>query len=207
MPFPTTPLLRDFNEADTNPDTQFTINPNASYVTTGVKVLTGTLQPISADAWFYYNVRSFPADCEAWVRHVNDAAGDLELHIRCSPIANAAFTSYYLNLEAVDTFSLNRRDAGVTVKLGADIPVTHANGDYVGIQAIGSTIGLWHKSGTTGPWVLVDTRTDATYNQTGHVSFYVSAATQLDDFGAGAYIPDSNHAATAMFARRRRRIV
>lgn len=195
MPFPTTAILDNFNRANTGPP------PSASW-SQGYGGIFGQFKVVSNQAAVnslifgyaenYWNVATY-ADCEAYVTiAAKPAAGSLfALMVRTVDIATNP-DGYLLVLTpsaGTDTLQIDRGDNGVRTLLGAAVSQEVSVGDSIGIRAIGSTLTCWYKP-SGGSWTELFSRTDATYSAAGRIELITnSAATIVDDFGGGTYVP------------------
>lgn len=190
MPFPTTPILDNFNRGDEGPP------PSASWtdVVNGLEVNTNECAGDTVGTnRSYWNIRTFGGNCEGYYTiSVHDVGSGIYARQTLPPMDDG----YFVNAsEWQDKVMIYRNDNGVDTKLGADINQVFANGDKVGIQCIGSSISAWFDDGGAG-WGSIGTRTDDTYSAAGSLILYIEAQTgRADDFGGGTIRVPRNPAA------------
>lgn len=191
MAFPTTGVLDAFIRANETPIGA----PWAGPLYSGETQLNLTSEALACDttgANSYYNL-PFGADCECWADvNVKPGAGDhINLFARIANPNTASLDGYRVSLlpqAGTDIFRIQRVDNAATFTLGADISQEFTNGDSFGIGCIGNQISAYYKSGA-GAWVLLETRTDATYSAGGFLGAEISQVTgRIDDFGGGTTI-------------------
>lgn len=128
----------------------------------------------------YYDIQQFGPDCEFFGKVGAFGAsngGAINFFARIANPNNASLDAYRVsfinNTGGTDIVRIQRVDNTSTTTLGADIPLEHANGGWIGIECIGDQISAYYAPpGSAEPplpeeWVLVGTRTDDTYNFAG----------------------------------------
>lgn len=178
MAFPTTPILDNFNDVETNPMTGWSDVING--LMSGGSTCTGSNavdQSISN-----YTAQSFTTSKpEVYVTLVTQNAGDFFQIFFLD-----GTTSGYLVGFDFTSYDMYRFDSGTPtlVKSGT---VTQNNGDSFGLSHNGSIMTLYRKP-SAGSWGVVDTFSDSTYGtltyNIGLTAYGVIVA--LDNFGGGA---------------------
>ncbi len=198
MSFPTTGILDNFNRANVGPPPSASWSQAFSGVFGQFKVVSNRAAVnslVSGYAENYYNAASYGGDCEAYVTIVTKPANTtiFGLGIRMVDLVGAVNPDGYMlflsALSGTDTLQIDRIDNGVRNILGTAVSQEVSNGDAIGIRAIGSALTCWYKA-SGGSWTQLFSRTDATYSAAGRIEIITtSAATVLDDFGGGTYVP------------------
>lgn len=198
MPFPTTAVLDNFNRSNVGPPPSASWSQAFSGIFGQFKVVSNRAAVnsiLNGYAENYYNVADYGGDCEAYVTLVTKPANAtiFGLGLRMVDLVGAANPEGYMlflsALSGTDTLQIDRIDNGVRTLLGTTVTQEISNGDSIGIRAIGSNLTCWYKA-SGGSWALLFSRTDATYSAAGRIEIITtSAATVLDDFGGGTYIP------------------
>lgn len=192
MAFPTTPQLDNFTRANENP-----LDQGGNW---GVDLLPGTdnLQVLSnlcaatvdgfCDAW--RDNTTYGPDSEAWcVAPTWEAAKSIELTVRIVNPGAAGLDGYLLHVAKPDVWEIYRIDNSAQTKLGVTATQAVANGDSIGLEAVGTSIRGYHRSGA-GSWNLIMTRIDATYNAVGNIGLVIEEnVTRVSSFGGGTSIP------------------
>lgn len=210
MAFPTTSVLDNFNRADGALGTNWSLAYN--YFGAGDPTISGNVVVCGTGYHvMYWNALTPGADQESYI-DVPTKWGSIEtpsegvaVECRMANYAQSTWRGYEVMVLSVtgtgnDTWHVNRIDDHVATQLGATVTREYADGDSVGIEAIGTTIKAYHKSG--GTWTEVASRTDSTYND-GGIGFYAGRdATnwQYDNFGGGTVV---GGAATPVWVPRR----
>lgn len=190
MAFPTTGILDTFSDTEGPPMTGWATPTGLA----GLKSASGTCLANAANAVGFWNSALSGADCEAFVTvtTATSASNTVGVWARCANVGSAATTDGYLvsmGEGATDLWSIYRVDNGVPTLLGSTFSQEVSNGDSIGIQVIGSTIGAWYKA-SAGSWTELATRTDSTYTAAGYVGLSISDTTgRCDNFGGGVYVP------------------
>jgi hypothetical protein len=178
MAFPTSALLDNFNRANEGPP------PSANWVTdvgyAGLIVASNACTRNAASSAGAWNT-SFVADQEIYADLIDPT--DCSLNIRLVTANNLASNHYQLYFVDETTLELYKSVATVFTQLGADITVTHVDGDQWGIECIGTTIKVYQNG------VEVASRTDSDVSGAGYIGASLrAAATIMDDFGGGAVV-------------------
>jgi hypothetical protein len=195
MAFPTTSVLDDFNRSNEGPP------PSANWtdLLNGMEVVSNACKgdnggDANVSLW---DAATYGADCEAYLT-ITTRGSNLQLlylFARCTTLNIATFDGYDVEYTVVDgvnndTVIINRIDNGVTTQLGATITLEFANGDKLGIEAIGSTIKAY-RCPSGGSWGDISSggRSDSSYGSAGYVGLGCYSNTYvLDDFGGGTVV-------------------
>lgn len=140
----------------------------------------------------YRSDQTYGADCEAFftVTTIGDTTPYCYVFARLKD-EDSGFDGYHIAFKAsdADEVKLFRDDNESGTQLGAAITQTHANGDKIGIECIGSTIKAFFDDGGAG-WGEIGSRTDSTYGAAGHVGVAFGRDNWvIDDFGGGTVVP------------------
>lgn len=201
MGFATTSILDDFNRANEGPPP----SSNWSGITTTTNTLKVTSNQLDVDSTdiygfgsAYWNPASFGADSEAYLTIATkptDGAGNLRVGARMAGVGDIfTFTGYFYFFEpaaGTDTIKITRIDTGgVETVLGATISQEVAAGEKLGLEVIGTTIKVFHNSGSGWSDISSGGRTDATYGSAGRIGLLSNDITSnYDDFGGGTVLP------------------
>lgn len=135
----------------------------------------------------YWNT-SYGPNCEAFVTIKNLGTQVFDsLMVRLTNQGTTSATGYSLEWDNTNHCYLFRIDPSFTnVQLGANIPVTIANGYRIGLSIQGSTIKAWVDSG--GGWTNVGTATDTAYAAAGKIGMWAQNDTTstYTNFGGGS---------------------
>lgn len=198
MAFGSTPILDDFNRADSASTIggDWSIFGRSGSYDMGIS----SNQAYNPDAqwnFMYYNAAQFGPDCEAYmtIATLQPQTATFELFVRLKDLTpdTYAYDGYSvsasrLNNAGTDTMRLRlrRRDNSSTTDISSpfDIP-NPAAGLRIGISAVGSTIKAFYDSG--GGWVEALSVTDATYGGAGYLGLYWhgESTSRIDNFGGG----------------------
>ena len=110
--------------------------------------------------------------------------------IRATTLVLATWDGYTCHAQVDnDRILIERVDNDARTQLGASVAFTWADGDKIGLEAIGSTIKGYIDDGGAG-WVEMLSRSDATYGSAGYLGLLTiaSANTRYDDFGGGTVV-------------------
>lgn len=189
MAFPTTPILDNFNRANTGPP------PSVNWATpifpghTGLKVLSNLL--VAGVASFcdsYWSATKFNANQEVYATLAIKGANISALFTRLSNPGLASITGYFLYLDVVNSLlQIYRMDNSTTAVLLNSLAHTFVNGERFGFTSIGKihTGYMDTKNGKGFSFAL--SASDATYSNSGYLGVQMGDATPaLDDFGGGA---------------------
>lgn len=191
MAFPTTPVIDNFNRANADPP------PSASW--TGIYgagfliVSSAISKTANADtSGILWSASTFGPDSECYYTVANagasQAAGRIYVRI------DAGVTGgYSLTWNAFSTLiSIKIVASGTETTLGAAIEQPIADGDGIGLEAVGTTLTAYHKP-AAGAWTSIGSRSDATWAVGGKIGLDgyadVGTAVIFDDFGGGTYVP------------------
>lgn len=192
--FPDNGVLENFTGADTTspPNSNWTNAPLTTGGTTHGVRITGnraTTATNSEAGEAYWDTTEFGPNQEAFAT--------LSVVGNPSPISCVHVRVRQMGANTSDGYSVCARNSDSTVKtyrntnsVGTEIGSTAqtvANGDQLGVTAIGSEICPWFNDGGAG-WVKLTCTTDATYSGGGFIGITVFGSTstgQLDDFGGG----------------------
>lgn len=192
MSFPTTPILDSGVGADQNPIAGNWTSPEWSEQ--AMERLSNQFTSTSGAAFaaMAWTASSFGPDCEAYFT-IPTMGSEFFLHIKVNVLGASASTldDYVLLVNTGSTNNIqifkNVNNAGTTLATYSQLI---SNGDSVGIQAVGSTIGAWYKSGA-GAWTQLGTVTDSTYaSQSGHIALESqNNSSKFTNFGGGTFVP------------------
>lgn len=183
MPFPTTPVLDDFNRADLA-----SLGP-----TYGANV---------HSAWPSFSIASNQASngvtafrSNYWLEQFQESqecyatlAVAAMPRMLCRLQNPGASPNYYEFSAAAPNAFLVRTVAGARTQLGANLTYTPAIGDMVGLQVEGAAIRAWLNV-AGGGWTLLGERTDSAIPGAGWIGFAAPtvASNIIDDFGGGGF--------------------
>lgn len=189
--FPTTSLLDNFDRASLGAN--WSTDPYAA----GQSALTITSNQASSSdgaGCSWYNVATYGGDCEVYiVIATKPSAGDTEIGLRTVSVGTIGVDGYDLECNVVagagnDLIEVNRIDNQTFTQLGASITQEWAGGDSFGLEAIGSVLTAYYKSGA-GSWSAIGNRTDATYSAAGYLTLMIeSTDARVDDFSGGTVV-------------------
>jgi len=181
MPFPTTPILDNFNRSDRTLDGNW--NPNTGFdgnlSNCGIVSNQAGDNPCST-VW----LATVGPDCEAYLTIPTiPITNRVRVAARLTTATSTA-NGYSVDFRgAIPDILIMRWDAGN----GTAISTTSSslsNGDGIGIACIGNTIQAWKRS--SGIWSMVASVNDSTYNTPGYLGFGMSIDVFfIDDFGGG----------------------
>lgn len=153
----------------------------------------------------YYNVQTFPRDLRIGVTLVagGGATKQLDISARLATPATAGVDGYLMEVSGT-ALHFFRIDNSTPTELGVSDTVTAlAAGEFVEFVLTGSTLQMFRNGAPAGT-----SRTDSTYLSPGYVGLGgFDNAINFDDFSVSSIDTYPESVATAMFARRRRRIV
>jgi hypothetical protein len=172
-------LLDDFNRADVGPP------PSASWSTlgsNGLKVVSnqcaGNSPSTNAGYWSAATFGPNYGVAADWP--VISALVEVRLRLTTPGLGT---TNGYSFQYSAGTFSLLRIDAGSNTTL-TSVSGSLTTGDAIAIQAIGSVLTGYQKTG--GVWSELLTTTDATYSTAGYIGLAIGgAASRCDNFSGG----------------------
>lgn len=187
MPFPTTSVLDNFDRANGDLGSNWTgpIANGADDTTISSNQVTGATANICTDGW---NPSTVGPDCEAHIG-VPTRSGQVGLYLGLSALTSSP-NGYYARTDDVGNWIIWRIDSGSFVQLGSTV-ADYNSYTAIGFERIGSTLKLYRL--TSGSWVEVMSRTDATYTAAGYIGFRVSNTTiRVNDFGGGTITTDQS---------------
>lgn len=181
-------VLDDFNRANQTPLTA----PWATPLKTGNGAINLTGNQLAAAAAVasdaYWNGRLYGPDVALAVTiptlPTGGASNYVGLWARVTGAGTATPSGYaMLVVPGASAVLVYRVDSGVETLLGT-FSCTFIAGDKLGFQLVGSTLYLWHFSGSA--WTLRGKVEDSTYTAAGRVGYTTDSATaRADDFVAG----------------------
>lgn len=203
MPFPTTPVLDNFNRANEGPP------PSASWSSDDISTALGSQLEVVSSAYCTSIVDNtwrggawgtqFGPNCEVYMTMQQWPANNYRsvFWLRLQNIGTNTPDGYNIQFRRLDgnpgfDVQVYRSDDGVQTLIGA----TYSNfdgvvsgGSKIGANMIDDTIDVYFNS--SGSWSSLITRTDATYNVAGYIGISTqdSFTTIWDDFGGGTIIP------------------
>ena len=187
MPFPTTPILDDFNRPDEGPP------PSASWTTptdqNGVRVVSNRAQVqagASSEGFAAWTASTFGPDCEVYC-DVAAATGTwaLKLMARAPSALDLIANRYFLNATNAGLQILKTVDNAQT--LLASLVRSNVQGESFGLSVIGNTLSAYYKP-IAGSWTLGVTATDSSFQDAGYIGLSADAgspAKASDNFGGG----------------------
>jgi hypothetical protein len=196
MPFPSTPILDDFNTGANQ------LLDNRAGWSNGSRLATGTISlqtdsvPTAADAnnapttTAHSNVwaTQFPADQEVWFTY-GGFVDDCIIYTRISALSPTTPTAYALHVRfnGVGHAIIDRSGAQVATFTTAT-PVT---GDSFCLQAIATTLRAWFRP-NGGTWKQLAAANDSVFNAAGYIGLMqlASGSTNIDSFAGGAASAD-----------------
>jgi hypothetical protein len=190
MAFPTKSILDSFTRGDENPVVGDWTSSAIGFA--GKELASNRLKPIantdSGAAWDIAQFGSGGTGIEIYGTMPLASFGTFQgLLWHIQDYTDATYDGYLAFVDhANNLVKIFEVAAGAATQLGADISVSFADGDSIGIEHIAATgvMTLYKKTG--GTWSAVDTRTDSTFSS-GYFVLYASNATNdvWDDFGGG----------------------
>jgi hypothetical protein len=195
--FPTTTTLDDFNRGSIG--SGWTADPHGL----GYAILEIVSNSINGGAGAvhtaaYWNAGTFAADQEAGcLCPVWDTGGNfhgISIYFRIAQPGAGTVDGYRYNFRndtgdaSNDLVELYRLNNGTETQLTGGTVTNYANGDSVGIEAIGTTLKAYRKRG--GTWTEIDTHTDSSpINAAGYIGLHTTdgwSTGTCDDFFGGA---------------------
>lgn len=187
MPFPTTPIIDDFNRANGAIGANYTIPTFAG----SMNVSSNTVVAAAANSIAIRNTLTYQ-DVEIYgTLSTKPTDGNVALLFwRAVQTASAAtMDGYVLRITAVagasnDTIQVQSLTNGVATTIGANFTQEITNGDVVGIRMVGATVEVFINGTSLG------TRSDSTYTATGQIGIGLSATSSgaWDNFGGGTML-------------------
>lgn len=131
---------------------------------------------------------TYGPDCECFytVSTKGNTSEEIAVVVRITG-TGATHSCYALMWEASGAWRLIKvtggNQDGAAIDSGSQVL---ANGDMIGISAVGSTITGYRNPAAGGGWAAVGSGTDATYGTAGYIGLDIYDTTyRLDDFGGG----------------------
>lgn len=196
MPFPTTPILDDFNSGASQAltartgwgATTFGGGARGTYSTNG----TPTLATSAASAGNFWNDSSVDCECYFTVAAFDNVNDTIKVAARIT-VAGSSPTFYCVECDFGTTtdFQIVKYVAGGRTALGVNPSTTVVANDGIGISVIDNVITAYYRSGLGGAWVQKDSVTDSSITGSGFiggVQHDFSFAHSIDDFGGGAFV-------------------
>lgn len=183
MPFPTTPVIDDFNRANGAIGANYTIPTFAG----GMNVSSNTAVAAAANGLAIRNTLTYQ-DVEIYATLATKPSdGNIAtLFWRTVQVSSAAtLDGYALIMTSVagasnDTLQVQSVTNGVGTNIGAAFTQELNNGDVIGIRMIGATIEVFINGTSLG------TRSSALYTATGQLGLgFLSTSGAWDNFGGG----------------------
>lgn len=186
MSFPTTSVLDDFNRANESPLSQ--AGAWSDDGSNGLQLVSNAVSSSSSNKQSHRTTQP-PANCEAFVTIATKPSDGQSVNVRARISSLGTSPNGYfvhaLASSGTDVLTIQRFDAGANTTL-ATVNQEFASGDSIGIQIVGSRIGLWYKA-SAGSWTELTSTTDATYTAAGYIGIGgFSTSWTLDSFGGGA---------------------
>jgi parallel beta-helix repeat protein len=190
--FPITSVLDTFNRSNEGPP------PSANWsdaigLGEQTQVVSNTWRgelasPASGINADYWNVATYGPDSEVFATLTTKITNETQsLFIRLRQVGDTTIDGYQLAFTAKagdDTWAIQRLDNGALTQLGDSFDQEVTNGQKFGLRATGTTLEAYYYNGTV--WVLLASRTDATYGEAGYLAGGFGAqSTFMDDFGGG----------------------
>jgi hypothetical protein len=159
-------------------------------IITGIRVVSNTFTSDDIGANLSRYNTTFGSDQEVWAtittKGIDLYAG---VAIRMQAADGKGYIGIVRSVAGTDDWSIYRVDdpgALTFTLLGSNvIGPEFADGDKIGMDAIGTTIRLFHFASS---WAEITSVTDSTYSGA-HIGLYINDITQaMDDFGGGAVV-------------------
>lgn len=200
-------LLDDFNRVDENP-----LSQSGAWTTlggfSGMKLVSNQAVAAGSPAASY---RGSYSDVEVAVKLGTIAAStnDFIILVRLtdsgavSPIRNSAKNAYGFSFDGLDSWKIFKFVAGTATVLQdwtnwSSGPLV--NGDTVGVRAVGTSLEVWAKRGSTGTWIKEDSVTDSTHTGPGAISLGGESLTSTFDDYRGGNVQTSYQSGTTLTA-------
>ncbi len=179
MPFPTTPILDDFNRADGALGSNWSLRSGAGGIVSNQAGQSG-----GGDYGERWIASTYGPNAEMFVSIVTVGNG-ISLAIDNDGAGNYYGVNYDRSISTT-TADLIVSASGSESVLGASISVSFTDGDGIGLARRGDQLQLWKRS--SGVWSFVDSRTDTQVTTGGYIGFYLYGGAQawIDNFGGGS---------------------
>lgn len=203
MAFPTTPILDTCVRANEGPP------PSASWsaaswfdATSDLQIVSNTLQSTAGVfGGLWGTVAGADVECYITVSTLYGVGTGTPFQIRCrqNHVGDGAFNAngYAILFERINAnpgldVKIMRVDVDANFQLGATISDTSGLldvGDKLGMSCVGSTISAYRNRAALPGWVLLGSRTDATYSNSGYFGVRPTETTSAYvDFGGGTAV-------------------
>jgi len=193
MAFPTTGILDDFT-TDEDPISEGGVWTGPLYTThSQLRKVSGQLaREATGAAWgSSYLAADYGPECEAYMTIATaDAAHEMTLHVKMSPIGDTTMDGYSFDYFRGSTVNgLYRYDNGAGTQLGSLFTQVWSNGDAVGVEYLAGNIAVYRKP-AAGAWGQLATRGETTYqSQSGKTAVVIEGTTyRMDDLGGGTLV-------------------
>ncbi len=187
MPFPTTPILDDFNRG-TGLGANWTQSPIAANpLAISSNQAASSLNDYGTDYW---NPTQFSGDVEGYftIPTISTNNND-ETTIDIMTDTSANVDGYQFDLltqtAGTDHLDLYRMDNGVFTQLGSSGLQEVSAGDAIGGARISGFVQFWYKA-AAGAWAMSFQQADSTYTGPANIGITIRrSVTRVDDFGGG----------------------
>ena len=184
MAFPTTSILDNFNRSN-----ESGIGAGAGTWTSPVFSGDGDIALTSNQIVFvgwdsaYYDAAQYGPDSEVYATVTATSATGTEIVCRHNPSGVGGGVYNYMLHTSRTVMEFYWTHNGTQTQLGASVSVTIADGDSIGLEAVGSTLTAYHKP-AAGSWTSKGTRTDSSITAAGYVGI-AGNGSNVDNFGGG----------------------
>lgn len=189
MPFPTTPLLDDFNR----PNEALSASANWgtdwwNYGVGGLNVISNQCGNVIVAAATSDWIAATYTDTEVYMELPAGRAGDVGLIARIVNPRTASASGYVCVFASVsNVVRIERWDNQIPTVLTTGTQAISA-GDSIGFEVIGSTITVYHKT-SAGAWSAILSTTDATYAGPGGIGIAMTEnTTRAENFSGGEVV-------------------
>lgn len=194
LTFPATPVLDDFNRADSTLDAPWGDGSYYGGIYAAFAVVSNTIKSDGSggsggqfvDAWYDC---LFSADQEAYCTASALAANDqVEVTARLTDLGNSSTWNGYAVMirNSSSEAKIFRYTDGASSVLWQGTQA-FAAGDSLGIRCVGPLIQYWYKA-SAGSWTKIAQVVDYTHSAPGRIAFYAESTTAaLDNVGGGEY--------------------
>lgn len=193
MAFPTTPILDNFNRADSGPPAGPNWTTPAGY--TGWKVLSNLCAPSAGTAVSYagyWNVSNFGPDCEAYITWTTRGGTNDEVDLWLRADTALSGTGYFCEFFGASNVRVYKNGTETAPNLILSLTQAISSGDGLGFSAVGSLLTVWYKP-SAGSWTSIGSVTDTTHTGSGTIGITGWTGTdtnqRMDDFGGGTIYP------------------
>lgn len=192
-PFPSTPILDDFNRANEGPPLSGSWGASVGFLDSGlpghVVASNQMRRPSGSDteAESYWQ-EPFGANSECYIEITGLGVNSLALGVRLHDLGFSTLNGYYALINHMDEVRIWKVASGTSTLLVNEVLFLPLGvGTKWGIRAAGSLIELWSDSGDGNGWQPLLGVTDTTFAQGGFVAVGTSSSIfgLLDNFGGG----------------------